>query len=366
VVLFNEEMVKSARLQLEVDKLNVKTREDSLLIQKRESEIYFAEQEIKEAKDQIEIQKLVIKQKNTMLMFSISAMLFFVILSIMIYKSWIDKKKTYAILEKNNREIANKNKKIIDSIRYAQSIQLAILPIRSQIDKHFDWFVIYLPKDIVSGDFYWFDKIEEKGKSIFAVVDCTGHGVPGAFMSMIGNRLLIEAVKEKGIIKPVEILNEIDASLRIALMQDETLNNDGMDICICSIESKKNGNCIVEFAGAKRPIFYSDGAEGLKHIKGTVRGIGGKKRIRERAVKPFEEHVLNLHKGDMIYMTTDGFFDLQSSNRKKFGRPGFMEILEKCYTKDVDFQQNALLDALSFHLGDESQIDDITVLGIRL
>jgi serine phosphatase RsbU (regulator of sigma subunit) len=362
----NEEMVKSARLQLEIDKLNARTKEDSLIIQQRESEILLAEQEIKEAKTQIEIQKLVIKQKNTMLMFSVSAMLFFVILSIMIYKSWRDKKRTNAILEKQNLEIANKNKKIIDSIRYAQTIQQAILPIGTTIDKYFDWFIIYQPKDIVSGDFYWFTHIEETGKSIFAVVDCTGHGVPGAFMSMIGNRLLIEAVKEKGITRPVEILNDVDASIRIALMQDETLNNDGMDMCICTVEYAKNGKCLVEFAGAKRPIFYSEAKGGLKHIKGTVRGIGGKKRIREKAIKPFEEHVLMLHKGDMIYLTTDGFFDLQSSDRKKFGRLNFMEILEKNYSQNPEYQRIAIMDALHLHLGAENQIDDITIMGIKL
>lgn len=366
VLQMNEEMVKSARLQLEIDKLNARTKEDSLIIQQRESEIMLAEQEIKEAKTQIEIQKLVIKQKNTMLMFSVSAMLFFVILSIMIYKSWRDKKRTNAILEKQNLEIANKNKKIIDSIRYAQTIQQAILPIGTTIDKYFDWFIIYQPKDIVSGDFYWFTHIEETGKSIFAVVDCTGHGVPGAFMSMIGNRLLIEAVKEKGITRPVEILNDVDASIRIALMQDETLNNDGMDMCICTVEYAKNGKCLVEFAGAKRPIFYSEAKGGLKHIKGTVRGIGGKKRIREKAIKPFEEHVLKLHKGDMIYLTTDGFFDLQSSDRKKFGRLNFMEILEKNYSQNPEYQRIAIMDALHLHLGAENQIDDITIMGIKL
>jgi serine phosphatase RsbU (regulator of sigma subunit) len=366
MVLINEEMVESARLQLEIDKLSARTVEDSIRLQERETAIRFAEQEITEAKNKIEIQQLEIQQKNIWLLFAGSALLFFIILSIVVYRSFRDKQRTNIILEKNNQEIANKNKKIIDSIRYAQTIQQAILPIKSAIDKYFDWFIIFQPKDIVSGDFYWFDHFEEKNKSVFAVVDCTGHGVPGAFMSMIGNRLLIEAVKEKGISKPVDILDKIDASIRVALMQEETSNNDGMDMCVCSIEYLDNDKCRVDFAGAKRPFFYSDGKDGMKHIKGTIRSIGGKKRIREKAVKPFEEHSLILDKGEMIYLTTDGFFDLQSPSRKKFGRVNFIDLLNEHHKKNLFKQKEVIMDALHLHKGSEYQIDDITILGIRL
>jgi serine phosphatase RsbU (regulator of sigma subunit) len=366
VVQFKEEMVKSARLQLEIDKLNARTHDDSISLQQRETAIFFAEQEIKEAKDKIQIQQLEIRQKNTMLSFAGSALLFFIILSLVVYKSFRDKKRVNIILEKNNLEIANKNKKIIDSIRYAQTIQQAILPIKSTIDKYFESFIIFQPKDIVSGDFYWFDYFDFDRKSVFAVVDCTGHGVPGAFMSMIGNRLLIEAVKEKGITSPVKILDEIDLALRSALMQEETSNNDGMDICVCTIEYLSDTQCKVDFAGAKRPMFYSDADKGMQYLKGTVRGLGGKRRLREKPLKPFEAHSLVLHKGDMIYMTTDGFFDLQSPNRKKFGKNNFLELLGQNYTKDLEHQKNTIIEALHLHKGSEYQIDDITILGIRL
>jgi serine phosphatase RsbU (regulator of sigma subunit) len=366
MVLMNEKMVESAKLQLEVDKLNVKTRSDSIALQEKETAIYFVGKQIKEAKDKIQIQQLEIRQKNTMLLFAISALFFFIIISLIVYKSFRDKKKINVILEKNNKEIANKNKKIIDSIRYAQTIQQAILPIKSYIDKHFEWFVIYEPKDIVSGDFYWFDHFEYEKRSVFAVVDCTGHGVPGAFMSMIGNRLLIEAVKEKGICNPVQILDEIDSALRAALMQEETSNNDGMDMCVCSIEYLSDTKCKVDFAGAKRPIFYSDGKNGIQHIKGTIRGIGGKKRIREKALKSFEGHSMVLQKGDVVYLTSDGFFDLQSPNRKKFGRSNFIELLEQNHEKNLNLQKDLIMDALHIHKGSEYQIDDITILGIRL
>jgi serine phosphatase RsbU (regulator of sigma subunit) len=366
VVHFKEEIVKSARLQREIDKLNAKTREDSIELQQREIAIHFAEVEIQEAKNKIQIQQLEIKQKNTMLFFSISALILFFIIILVVYNSFRNKKRVNQILEKQNNEIANKNKKIIDSIRYAQTIQQAILPIKSFIDKHFDCFIIYQPKDIVSGDFYWFDYFESENKRIIAVVDCTGHGVPGAFMSMIGNRLLIEVVKEKGITTPVKILDEIDASIRQALMQEETSNNDGMDICICCIEGTENDMYKVEYAGAKRPLFYSQEKTGIHYLKGTVRGIGGKKRIREKANKPFEAHTISLRKGDMLYLTTDGFFDVQSPNRKKFGRSHFMELLQNNYQKDLNAQKEALLDELHIYKGSEYQNDDITILGIRL
>lgn len=367
IVQFRDEMLKSAKMQLEIDKLNAKTKEDSLVLQKRETEIFLAEQEIEDAKNKIEIQQLEIQQKNTMLMFSISALLFFIILSILVYNSFRLKKRTNILLEKQNLEIANKNQKIIDSIRYAQTIQQAILPIKSNIDKYFDWFVIFQPKDIVSGDFYWFNHFEDSGKSVFAVVDCTGHGVPGAFMSMIGNRLLIEAVKEKGIIRPVDILEEIDRRIKIALMQEETSNNDGMDICVCTLEYLDNNKCKIDFAGAKRPLFYSDIQNNkMEHIKGTVRGIGGKKRIREKAQKLFEEHSLTINKGEMIYLTSDGYFDIQSPGRKKFGRQSFIQLLEANMHKTTIEQKEILIDAFHLHKDSEQQIDDITILGIKI
>ncbi|MFN8259276.1 MAG: SpoIIE family protein phosphatase [Bacteroidales bacterium] len=366
MVMFREEMVKSARMQIEIDKLNIRTRQDSIELQKREAAISTAEKEIQQAKDKIEIQKLEIRQKNTMLMFSISATLFFIILSLLVYNSFRHKKKTNIILEKQNIEIANKNKKIIDSINYAQTIQQAILPMKSSIDKYFSWFVIYQPKDIVSGDFYWFNHFEDSGKSVFAVVDCTGHGVPGAFMSMIGSRLLIETVKEKGITRPDAILDEVDAMLKVALMQEETSNNDGMDVGVCTIEYLKGNRCKLEFAGAKRPMFYTDSKnKKVVHLKGTVRGIGGKKRLRNKPVKPFESHTIEIDKGEMVYLTTDGFFDLQSPSRKKFGRVNFMKLLEQHMAKPLNIQQEELINALHIHKGSEFQIDDITILGIK-
>jgi len=365
VVMFKEEMVKSAKLQLELDKMNVQSREDSIELQNRQVMIYLVEQEIEEAKNQIAIQQMEIKNKNLMLMFSISGLLFFIILFVVVYQNFRLKQKTNARLEAQNNEIAKKNKKIIDSITYAKTIQQAILPIKAKVDKYFESFIIFEPKDIVSGDFYWFTHFEDTNTSIFAVVDCTGHGVPGAFMSMIGNRLLVEVVSESKIIEPAEILEGLDNRLHIALMQDETLNNDGMDICICKIQHQANGQSKIDFSGAKRPLFYSDNNE-INYIKGTVRGIGGRARLRKKPVKPFESHTINLKKGEFLYLTTDGFLDLQSPKRRKYGRKNFMDLLKGNINKTINEQHSSIVNALDIHKENELQIDDITILGIKI
>ncbi len=365
MVMFKEEIVKSAKLQLALDKMNVRSREDSVELQNRQVMIYLVEQEIEEAKNKIAIQQMEIKNKNLMLMLSIAGLLFFIILFVVVYQNYRLKQKTNARLESQNEEIATKNKKIIDSITYAKTIQQAILPIKTNVDKYFETFIIFQPKDIVSGDFYWFTHFADTNTSIFAVIDCTGHGVPGAFMSMIGNRLLVEVVNESKIIEPKDILEGVDDRLHVALMQDETMNNDGMDMCVCKIQHKKNGQKKIDFAGAKRPLFYSKNNE-INYIKGTVRGIGGRAHLRKKPIKPFESHTINLNKGDYLYLTTDGFLDLQSPNRRKYGRKNFMELLKDNLNKPINAQHDSIVDALNIHKGNELQIDDITILGVKV
>lgn len=365
LVKMKEEMLKSANLKLELDKLNARTHEDSIELENRQLMISQIEQEIQNAKDKIKLQQAEIKNKNLMLLFAMTGLLFFVILFVVVYQNYRLKKRTNERLEQQNQEIALKNKKIIDSITYAKTIQQAILPIKSKIDRYFETFVIYQPKDIVSGDFYWFTHIEELNTTVFAVVDCTGHGVPGAFMSMIGNRLLVEVINESKITNPKEVLEKLDEGLRLALMQDETLNNDGMDMCLCTIRNNQNDTYNIEFAGAKRPLFYAHENK-VQFIKGTVRGIGGRARLRRKGIKPFMSHNLVLNKGDILYLTTDGFLDLQSPERKKFGRKNFIELLNSGINTSMEDQRYKIVKALDIHKGNEMQIDDITIMGIKL
>jgi len=367
MVNVQEEFIKTAKFQLEIDMYNAKTKGDTLELQKRDFIIKMAEKELKAAKNKIAFQKLEIKQKNTFLFLVIIALIIFIILSATVYNSFIHKKKTNKTLEIKNIEIANKNKKIIDSIRYAQTIQQAILPMKTVIDKHFESFIIFQPKDIVSGDFYWFNHYPENNKSVIAIVDCTGHGVPGAFMSMIANRLLVEIITEKKNFDTVQILEKLDNNLRQTLMQDETSNNDGMDLVICTIEKTDKGNAIVEFAGAKRPLFYTkNNLENLEFIKGTVRGIGGRERLRKKPKKEFQKHILKINKGEILYLTTDGFFDLQSPNRKKFGRMNFMKLIDENKQESLQKQKEIIIDNLHEHKGSEIQIDDITIMGLKI
>ncbi|MEM9983431.1 MAG: SpoIIE family protein phosphatase, partial [Bacteroidota bacterium] len=164
------------------------------------------------------------------------------------------------------------NKNVTDSIRYASTIQQAVLPDQNYMKKVFDdLFILYKPKDIVSGDFYWVTQVDNK--KVIAVCDCTGHGVPGAFMSMIGAMLLTEIVSKQQVTDPAQILELLDSSVRKRLNQREGNNKDGMDVCLCVIE-KQGEEVKVEFTGAKRDLYYySEQKLGL--LKGDRRTIGG-------------------------------------------------------------------------------------------
>jgi len=174
---------------------------------------------------------------------------------------------------KQSEHIEMQNQNIKASIRYALTIQKAFLPREDDLKHLGEHFILYKPKDIVSGDFYWMSIVE---KTIFiAAVDCTGHGVPGAFMSMVGNRLLNEIVNEKHIFIPSEILTELNAGIYKVLRQDQSDNNDGMDLCLCKMEKFENETKIT-FCGARRPIFYySKNCSELQTLKSDRKSIGG-------------------------------------------------------------------------------------------
>jgi ligand-binding sensor domain-containing protein/serine phosphatase RsbU (regulator of sigma subunit) len=275
-------------------------------------------------------------------------------------------------LEKQNNKIEMQNEQIKSSIRYALTIQSAILPIEDNIKPLFNFFLIYRPKDIVSGDFYWFSHITKEqqqngeGEKIFlAAVDCTGHGVPGAFMSLIGNRLLGEIVNERRIFNPGEILDRLNNGVRSALKQEQTENNEGMDVCLCVFEPINENQTKVSFAGAKRPLFYyKQGDKDLSVIKGDRKSIGG---IHSRLDKqPFKSHDITLNSGDLLYLTTDGIIDQNAPDRKRFGSLRFMETIRQNIMLSMDRQKKTIEDVLDLYMQDAEQRDDITVFGIRL
>ncbi len=176
-----------------------------------------------------------------------------IFISLLLYLFFLYRKiRTQKNKIEEQRDILDlQNQKINASIQYAQNIQRAILPVKNQIKNLFESFIIYKPKDIVSGDFYWFAKL--KDKAFLAAVDCTGHGVPGAFMSMIGNSLLNEIVLEKKVVEPAKILSLLNEKIVESLRQEETENNDGMDVCFISIDLKTKE---ITFSGAKTTFIY--------------------------------------------------------------------------------------------------------------
>ncbi len=263
-------------------------------------------------------------------------------------------------VEERTQELAQKNKDITSSIQYAKRIQLAILPPLEQIYKHFpESFVVYKPKDIVSGDFYWFGV--KDGKKIIATVDCTGHGVPGAFMSMIGHNLLNQIISENGITEPDLILNALHQGVQAALKQGTNVvdTSDGMDVALCSIDTKTNE---VKFAGAYRPLYIVNGSD-FKKIDADKNPIGGSQLDPDRK---FTCHTLQVKKGDTLYMSSDGYADQFGGEKgKKFMVKRFNELLLAIQDKNMQVQANELEETFTQWKGAYQQVDDILVIGIR-
>ncbi len=296
------------------------------------------------------------------------------------------KERTIEIEQKNqslmdkNVEIVTKNKEITDSINYAKRIQEAILPSTQSFRKLFPKaFILYQPKDIVSGDFYWFADIKAKSKNqsdendiYVAVADCTGHGVPGAFMCMIGSSLLNQIVQENNDFRPSNTLEQLHVGIREALKQQETETRDGMDIALCHINRKKQE---IEFAGALRSLLIYRGKtykekfapdhHGLfvQEIKADKHPIGG---LQNEAKRQFTNHTIQYYPGDTIYLFTDGFADQFGGPKgKKLMSKKFKEILSSFQEKNMLEQFNHLEKFLKEWKEGYDQVDDILVVGIR-
>jgi serine phosphatase RsbU (regulator of sigma subunit) len=273
------------------------------------------------------------------------------------YSYW-QKQKSNKLLEKKNQEISEINENMTASIEYARTIQQSILPepekIRAVFEEHF---IVYKPKSIVSGDFYWFCQLDEA--VMIAVGDCTGHGVPGALMSMIGNALLNEIIVKKQVTSPAAALIELHREIRLALNQneDERSNQDGLDVALVRLEKD-----VLTFAGAKRPLYIVSNAM-LHEIKGDKISIGGRER---RVARRFTSHERRVEKGAMLYLTTDGFADQANDKKEAFGTKRLKQTLTSLAHKSAETQKEALLSQMASHQGSENQRDDITILGIRL
>ncbi len=270
-------------------------------------------------------------------------------------------------LTQQRDQIKHKNEFIKDSINYSQKIQSALLPSFKNLKKDFDSFLIYRPKDIVSGDFYWSYRIKTQNfdYKFIAVVDCTGHGVPGALLSIIGIRLLSEIISHKNIYNTAKILELLNISVKKVLKQDETdkITNDGMDVVLTRIEEKAK-KYDVTFSGAKSALYYySSEKDEIIRIKGSRKTIGG--FYQNKNVK-FENNYFTAVKNDILYLMSDGYIDQNNKERKRFGSVKLKKLLKKIKTEDVKKQKTILEQELDKWQGEEEQRDDITLLGVKM
>ena len=261
-------------------------------------------------------------------------------------------------INKQKEIIEEKNKDITDSITYAKRIQDAILASKEIKYRIFpSAFVLFKPKDIVSGDFYWFT--EKNNARLIAACDCTGHGVPGSLMSMIGNNALNQIVNERGITSPDDILNTLHKEVKKTLKQEEnTDTKDGMDVALLSFSSETE----MEYAGAQRPLWVISNGE-LKETKAIKVSIGGQSYGSD---VQFIKHHFSLAKGDVVYIFSDGYADQFNSNEKKLMTKKFKEILLDIQHLSMLEQEKHLDDFIENWKGNLEQTDDILVIGIKV
>jgi serine phosphatase RsbU (regulator of sigma subunit) len=263
------------------------------------------------------------------------------------------------ITRKQKLIIDQKNKSITDSINYAKRIQDSILPSKTELSKHFsDYFIFFRPRDIVSGDFYWLS--DQDGKTILAIADCTGHGVPGAFMSMIGNTLLNEIVNEQKIFQPAEILNHLNEGIVNALHQESRTQDDGMDISICLFDK---ANHKITFAGANHAMYITQ-QEKIQEIKGDIYSIGsmfGKKDVA------FTQKEIFIQKDSTLFFFTDGFPDqVGGTKNRKFLTRHLETLLLRISTLDFKEQEQEIIKSFDLWKESYAQLDDVLLAGIRI
>jgi serine phosphatase RsbU (regulator of sigma subunit) len=264
-------------------------------------------------------------------------------------------------IEKKNEEIETKNKDITDSINYSKRIQLAVLPNEEYIQRSIPlFFILYQPKDIVSGDFYWFHEIN-RDEYILVCADCTGHGVPGAFMTVIGSNLLTHIISENKITSPTEILKQLDLRITETLKQDRAKEfhvQDGMDLSLIKVNKSKKE---FTYCSAKRPAILFRNNE-LIEIKANKFSLGGMRTDE----KKFVEQVIPYLEDDLLYLFTDGFIDQFGGDQyKKFMISRFRELVKQNAGLPINQQKEKFDAAINDWKGQHEQTDDILLMGIK-
>jgi serine phosphatase RsbU (regulator of sigma subunit)/Flp pilus assembly protein TadD len=345
---------------------------------RKESEIKLLKQEKLIQEKDNERQKAEINRQLLLRNSLLAGLGFILIIAALVLVQFVQKQKANKILKQQNEEIslqkilieqkgnelAEKNKEITDSIHYAKRIQQAIFPPQALLDKLLPQsFVLFKPKDIVSGDFYWLQPSFLNNDLFYiAAVDCTGHGVPGAFMSIVGNNLLTEAVKVSGKNQPSEILNELNKNLSIYLHQkaDNTGIKDGMDISLCAIDKVNNK---LFFSGAYNHL-YLIRAGNLQVFNADKKAIG---TWSENNRSNYTQHDIDIQKGDTFYIFSDGYADQFGGPKgKKFKSARLKELLVTINNETMSRQYEILNQNFEAWKGELEQVDDVLVIGFKI
>ena len=332
-------------------KFNNKIIKDSIALSQRE---LFHKEELKH-QQKIQEQK---NSRNTLIKtFLIFVLIMTVVLLFILYKRFKEKKKSNVIILSQKEELQQKQMEIVDSINYAKHLQDAILPSKSTIESHLpDSFIFYKPKAIVAGDFYWIDKVDDK--VIFAVADCTGHGVPGAMVSMICNGALNRAVREFNLIDTGLILEKTRSLVAEYFIESEKDIRDGMDIAICVLDFKRNN---IQYSGANNPIWYVRNNE-IIEIKASKQSVG-----KTPKYFPFNTSEIQLKKNDVFYLFSDGFADQFGGEKgKKYKYKKFKQFLNTISSISMNDQKLAIAKEFLSWKGDFEQVDDVCIMGVRI
>lgn len=297
--------------------------------------------------------------KQKAIRYTISLILFFAIgLIFFVFKGYRDKKKANDIILKQKAEVETQKQEILDSINYARRIQESILPNKEYIKEYLpDFFILYQPKDVVSGDFYYFKSINNK--HIIAAADCTGHGVPGAFMSLLCKENLDKTLKEN-YTSTGTILSELNKNIKGSLNQNNLSDSrDGMDVALCIIEDKT-----IKYSGANRPLIIKrEGIAELEEIKPTKSSIAGFTDNNQQ----YQETVFNLNKGDILYLFSDGYSDqFGGEKNKKLSTKKFKNYLLSISNEPMNKQETLLRNFYDSWKKGYEQIDDVLVIGIKI
>lgn len=318
-----------------------------------------AQNELKISRQEAEIAQQKIQQQEELFWkrILISGIVVALLFGLVIFNRYKVSTNQKRIIELQKQEVEKKNKEIMDSIVYAKRIQAAILPPKKIIKEYLNKsFILYIPKDIVAGDFYWMEHLNNT--TLFAAADCTGHGVPGAMVSVVCNNGLNRAVREHGLLDPGKILDKTREIVVSEFEKSEEDVKDGMDIALCSLE----GNTL-RYAGAHNPLWIirKDSNE-IEEIKADKQPIG-------QSDNPifYKTHTIKLNEGDTFYLFSDGFADqFGGEHGKKYLATNFKQFLLSIKEKDMQEQKELIEKSFYEWKGDLEQLDDVCVLGVRI